>query len=406
MGLSTVEAGDGLVMKDLHRACPICGGPRGEVLHRQEFYLPAGHPLAGGYAVVTCVACGFVFADTVVDQADYDRFYAERSKYEDSATSTGSGLSEWDARRLNDMADAIAAQVSGTDARVLDLGCANGGLLGALQRKGFSDLTGVDPSPACAMAARSAYNVHAVAATLYALPDLGLFDVITLSHVLEHLENLPGAVQNLARMLRPEGFVYIEVPDAGRYTECLVAPFQDFNTEHINHFSRGTLRRLMAGAGLVPFFEGAKLIEVAHQISYPAIFGFYRAGQGAAESEKDEELATKVRAYVEKSHQMLDSMSRRIEAAMAGNRRILVWGTGQLTSKLLAKTRLAEADIVSFIDGNPIHHGEMWMGRPVVSPDSAIDADASILIATTIHQDDIVARIKKMGLKNSLILLR
>jgi uncharacterized Zn finger protein len=94
MGLSTVEIGDRLVMKDLHRACPICGGPRGEVLHRQEFYLPAGHPLEGGYEVVACVACGFVLADTVVDQAAYDRFYAERSKYEDSATSTGSLFGE------------------------------------------------------------------------------------------------------------------------------------------------------------------------------------------------------------------------------------------------------------------------------------------------------------------------
>jgi hypothetical protein len=81
-------------------------------------------------------------------------------------------------------------------------------------------------------------------------------------------------------------------------------------------------------------------------------------------------------------------------------------GTGQLTSKLLAKTRLADADIVSFIDGNPIHHGEVWMGKPVVAPQSPIDAAASILIATTIHQDDIVATIEKMGLKNELVLLR
>lgn len=79
MGLSTVEIGDSLVMKDVHRACPIYGGPRGEVLHRQEFYLPAGHPLEGGYEVVACVACGFVFADTVVDQAAYLMIASTRS---------------------------------------------------------------------------------------------------------------------------------------------------------------------------------------------------------------------------------------------------------------------------------------------------------------------------------------
>jgi hypothetical protein len=162
----------------------------------------------------------------------------------------------------------------------------------------------------------------------------------------------------------------------------------------------------MAAARLVPFFEGVKTIEAAQGIPYPAIFGFYRADQAAAESERDEELTRKVRAYIEKSQQMLDSMNLKIEAAMAGSRRILVWGTGQLTSKLLAKTKLAEANIVSFIDGNPIHHGEVWMGRLVVSPESVLDADASILIASTIHQDDIVGRIEKMGLKNTLVLLR
>jgi hypothetical protein len=56
-------------------------------------------------------------------------------------------------------------------------------------------------------------------------------------------------------------------------------------------------------------------------------------------------------------------------------------------------------------DGSPIQHDEAWMGRPVVSPESAIDADASILNASTIHQDKIVAQIEKMGLRNTLVLL-
>ena len=85
---------------------------------------------------------------------------------------------------------------------------------------------------------------------------------------------------------------------------------------------------------------------------------------------------------------------------------IIVWGTGQLTSKLLKKTCLADADIVSFIDSNPIHHGELWMGKPVVSPRSLVDSSASLLIASTIHQDDIVAVIGEMGLQNELVLLR
>jgi len=40
-------------------------------------------------------------------------------------------------------------------------------------------------------------------------------------------------------MLKKDGkqIVYIEVPDAARYIDFLYSPFQDFNTEHINHLS-------------------------------------------------------------------------------------------------------------------------------------------------------------------------
>ena len=43
----------------------------------------------------------------------------------------------------------------------------------------------------------------------------------------------------LTPLLKTDGLLYVEVPDAVAYTEYLYAPFQDFNTEHINHFSRG-----------------------------------------------------------------------------------------------------------------------------------------------------------------------
>jgi len=309
------------------RNCAVCSGTEREILHTQEFYLPEGHPLGAGYDVVACEECGFVFADTMVNQAAYDLFYAKRSKYEDSRTSTGFGLADWDWRRLRDVADAVAFEVDGKNARILDLGCANGGLLAAFKSKGFSDLTGVDPSEACAAATREIHNIEAVAASLYSLPDLGFFDIITLSHVLEHLEDLKGAAQNFSRLLRPGGMIYIEVPDASRYSEFLIAPFQDFNTEHINHFSHKSLRRLMSTVGLVPFLEGSKTIESTKNVPYPALFGFYQAGSAKPEG-RDDALVGQIRLYIEGSQGLLQRMDQTIAAAIAKNRHdngVRVW---------------------------------------------------------------------------------
>ena len=79
--------------------------------------------------------------------------------------------------------------------------------------------------------------------------DLGTFDCVCLTGVLEHLWDVDAAAQALRRLVRRDGIVYIEVPDAGRYLDPYVAPFEDFNTEHVNHFSLGTLQRLAERQG-------------------------------------------------------------------------------------------------------------------------------------------------------------
>ena len=78
---------------------------------------------------------------------------------------------------------------------------------------------------------------------------LGAFDLVVLSHVLEHVADLGGAASALSRLVAPDGMVYVEVPDAAHYCDHLVAPFHDFNTEHINHFSLTLLDALLVRHG-------------------------------------------------------------------------------------------------------------------------------------------------------------
>jgi hypothetical protein len=70
-----------------------------DLLHKEQFVLPEGHPLAVGYDVVHCNRCGMVYADTAAVQGDYDRYYTGLSKYADAATSTGAGESQCDAEQ-------------------------------------------------------------------------------------------------------------------------------------------------------------------------------------------------------------------------------------------------------------------------------------------------------------------
>lgn len=72
-------------MKYLLRPCPVCQCERRNVLHHQRFAVPDDYPLPDEYDVVICASCGMVYADMPTTQADYDRFPATCSIYEQPA---------------------------------------------------------------------------------------------------------------------------------------------------------------------------------------------------------------------------------------------------------------------------------------------------------------------------------
>ena len=243
------------------RPCPVCEGCDCADMHTQRFVLPEDHPLRNGYKVVCCGRCGFVYASTPANQADYDAFYAQFSKYEDNTTSTGSGVTPWDAERLEGTASDIARFVPDRAARIVDIGCANGGLLAALKARGYENLCGIDPSPRCARYVHDQLGIEAYAGWLTRLPEeVGAVDAVLLSHVMEHVLELRPALEAVRAVMKPGAILYVEVPDATRYAEFLFAPFQDFNTEHINHFSRDSLANLLRACGLEPAEAGRRML--------------------------------------------------------------------------------------------------------------------------------------------------
>lgn len=138
--------GDGVPVPMLRRSCPVCERLDGTPPHRRRFVLLEDHPLTGGYDVAHCENCGAAYADAGARQTGHDKYFAEVSKRDDPASSTGSGESPLDRERLDRTADILTGYLP-FQSRILDAGCAGGGLLAALQRRGYRKLAGVDPPP-------------------------------------------------------------------------------------------------------------------------------------------------------------------------------------------------------------------------------------------------------------------
>jgi SAM-dependent methyltransferase len=391
-----------------HRACGACGATGNTVCHRQRFIVPDGYPLPHEYSVVVCRRCGFVYADPAATQRDYDRFYCEWSKYDDSATATGSGLSPYDAARLATTACDIARTLPSRAASILDAGCATGGLLTALRNQGFTAVAGLDPSPRCAAACRERGFEAYVGSIATAPAHMPKFDCVVFSHVLEHVYDIPAFFTAARCLLAPGGYLYLETPDAARYDDYLYAPFQEFNTEHINHFSARALENTARRFGFQPIVVEQKVMQTAHDTLYPAVFGLFR-DNGETSDERmvvcDQELPSKIAVYIRHSAEQMERINQHLAGQLANTQRVILWGAGQLAMKLLALPCLAHTEVRALVDNNPVLRGKTLAGAPIVGPQEIAGTPEPIIVATLLHADEISAQIRRLGLSNPVLSL-
>jgi ubiquinone/menaquinone biosynthesis C-methylase UbiE len=102
-------------------------------------------------------------------------------------------------------------------AHVLDVGCGDGGVIIALAEAG-AICTGLEPSGRSLARASVRAEEHGVNVTLVEgiaerLPfPAGTFDLVILDNVLEHVDDRPLTLQEIHRVLRPGGLLYVVTP--------------------------------------------------------------------------------------------------------------------------------------------------------------------------------------------------
>lgn len=388
------------------RGCPVCGATDRRVHFRQDFAAVEAATPVTGYDVVTCTACGCGYADGIPDQDAFDAYYRAMSKYEYHQREGAE--SEYDTRRMEVIARIVAPLVPRLDARILDIGCATGRLLANLRDLGFPNVEGADPSPACAAAADRLYGIRVHTATIAELAETThRYDLCILVGVLEHLRDLGAAFAHLRRLLAPHGRLYVEVPDATAFADWSNAPYQDFSTEHINFFAPVSLDNLMRAHGFTRVFLERNHREQSYKTVMSNISAAYQAGASlpAAPLEFDRDTAAGLDRYVASCRAEDDRVRSRIAALADSRMPLVVWGVGTHTTRLLAISPLARANIVAFVESNARYHGRTLNGRPILAPSALRDFAEPVLVSSRVFQHEIAEQIRAMGCRNELVLL-
>lgn len=387
------------------RPCPVCGALERKRLFQQRFEQLSEVTFLTGYDVVTCDRCGAGFADRIPTQEVFDAYYRDLSKYEYHYR--GGKESESDQGRFCDIANSLSGAIPTRGARILELGCATGGLLARLRDIGFPNVQGLDPSRGCAKAAWELYRIPVFASSLFNVPaEPGSYDFIILVGVLEHVEDLQLAVQKVRELLANGGRVYAEVPDGSRLAGRPDAPFQEFSTEHINFFSTTSLTNLFELNGFRMVNTGKPVRQQNENTTCPAAYGIYERVDGhRGLLKRDEETEPGLVRYIEES-QADDSRIRKIIDEKAKGKEILVWGTGSHTQRLIAAGAFDGVTIRAFIDSNPKYQGRSLQGVRIVKPTDIAGSIEPILISSRGFQREIYDQIRgDLALKNDVILL-
>jgi SAM-dependent methyltransferase len=384
------------------RPCPVCGGMDHEVLYRQRFEHFAAGSIADGYDVVACRSCGMCFASGLPDGRRFAEYYDRSSKYD-----MGAEVSPFDAERFVDEARFVAEHVADRDVAVLDIGTATGSLLVALRGAGFTSVHGVEPSPDAARVAREVNGLDVVVggvAEASALADG--FGVVCLIAVLEHLVDPGQALKQIVPLLGEKGVLYLHVPDAARFQDHVDAPYQQFSVEHINYFTPGSLRNVVASVGLEVVAERRIVVRESADATLSAVEVLCRTAGGPGAIEADRDGRDALASYVARSAEREASVIARISALANDQIPLYVWGTGTHALHLLATSRLAECDIVGFVDSNPHYAGRRLAGRTVYAPRDVGTLTAPILVASAISQTAIAENARRVfGPDVPLILL-
>jgi 2-polyprenyl-3-methyl-5-hydroxy-6-metoxy-1,4-benzoquinol methylase len=383
------------------RACPICHQHQAQWLHTLKFCKLNTEPAFSQYHLVSCLTCQCIYADVEQDQHDFDQYYQDESHYEDQTVSSG-GDSPQDIKRFEQVAARLLPYKQESQ-KILDIGCANGGLLSILKKAGFTSLAGLDPSKHCVTHV-SAQGLTAYHGSLFDLADLNqTFDLVILSHVLEHVRDAGLAIDMIQAHLNPEGLLYIEVPDAGRYDAFYKSPFYYFDQEHINHFDSPSLSTLLERHGMETKTMGTDTILVGTTELYPVLYGLFQKNPNKKAPMAFSKQPSLAFNSIQKSLQ--DSTKANafkiLETLCDKKTPIWVWGAGQFTQRLLAQTPLGSCILEGFVDNNKSKQGKRLVGKPIISPaelSEQIHPNATLIIATVLHQQAVYDQLQTLNL--------
>jgi len=201
--------------------------------------------------VVRCEDCGLVFLNPQPSDQELGRIYNEHyflGSESEASRETVRQLKQATAKLYLAEIRRYQGLASG---RLLEIGCGEGDFLVEAEAAGW-DVTGVEYSAAASGQARQRLKQGVVRCGELPAANLAAeqFDLCVLSDVLEHIRSPRDFLQEIHRVLKPGGTLFITTPAIDSWSARIMQQkWMEFKAEHLTYFDRQTLQTAVFESG-------------------------------------------------------------------------------------------------------------------------------------------------------------
>jgi glycosyltransferase involved in cell wall biosynthesis/2-polyprenyl-3-methyl-5-hydroxy-6-metoxy-1,4-benzoquinol methylase len=222
------------------KACHVCKGLR-------VYYLFS----ALGHRVVRCDDCGLVFLNPQPSDAELAQIYGANYFLGSDSAAGRQTVSNIKQATANLYLAEIRRYHGPQCGRLLEIGCGDGDFLVAAEAAGWH-VTGVEYSPTASQRAQQRLKSGEVRCGELSSARLAAeqFDLCVLSDVIEHVRLPFDFLQEIHRVLKPGGSLFVATPAIDSWSARIMnQKWMEFKAEHLTYFDRQTLQTMLFATG-------------------------------------------------------------------------------------------------------------------------------------------------------------
>jgi 2-polyprenyl-3-methyl-5-hydroxy-6-metoxy-1,4-benzoquinol methylase len=308
----------------------------------------------GEISLTFCHNCGMIFNSKFESKLlEYGELYNNKQS-----------ASEYFRTYLNDTVNLLVQKYAIKNKRILDVGCGNGEFLELLSMTSHSKGIGFDPSY---IGPNQTPNAQFVSDYLTEKYSPIKTDVLIFRHVLEHIDEPNHFLSNILQYLKVdiECKIIIEVPDFDWITDH--GAYWDIFYEHVNYFSKQSLRNLLESIGL-------EVIDIINQFEgqYMIVIASYRPDSINQNETKNAYTVSKTRIdYFKTNIELKNKEVEQIINQIGDKSDFTIWGAGAKGVTFLNYLKNDIQQRIPFvIDMNEVKQGKYCpgTGHKIMSP--------------------------------------